>query len=185
MSRNASEALSTSPSAPTLYVFPLLCDEAVWRAPDPLYGRRLMIQFDAAPVVPPHRARRMLAALIGGFSPDAIGAEEDLPVKTVEQALRDELSRRWMAPVADFAKIQIARLESLCLQLMDRVEAGELPAVDRALKIIDRLDRYHGFHRASPALEQYGDEHRARLLAKLNAAAASLADAESESQSNA
>lgn len=144
-----------------------------------------MTEFDAAPQIPPHRARRMLAALIGGFSPDAIGAEENLPAKTVEQALCDELGRRWVAPAADFAKIQIARLESFYLQLMDRVEAGELAAVDRALKIIDRLDRYHGFHRASPALEQYKDEHRARLLAKLNAAAANLADGESESHTDA
>ena len=61
---------------------------------------------------------------------------------------------------------------------MDRVEAGELAAVDRALKILDRLDRYHGFRRATPPLEPYGEAHRERLLAKLNAAAANLADAE-------
>ena len=94
-----------------------------------------MTEFDAAPKIPPHRARRMFAALLGGVSPDAIGAEENLPTETVERALSDELGRRWAPTVAEFAKIQIARLESYCLQLMDRVEAGELAAVDRALKI--------------------------------------------------
>jgi len=134
---------------------------------------------DAAHILP-HRARRMLAGLLNGLSPEAIGAEENLPTRTVEQALSDELGRRWAPTVAEFAKIQIARLENFCLQLMDRVEAGELAAVDRVLKILDRLDRYHGFHRASPAVEPYGEDHRARLLAKLNAAAANLDDAGSQ-----
>lgn len=134
-----------------------------------------MTPFDAQPKVPPHRARRMLAALLGGLGPDDIGAEENLPTETVERALGDELDRRWAPTLAQFARIQIARLESYCLQVMDRVEAGELGAVDRALKILDRLDRYHGFRRAPQTVEPYGKSHRERLLAKLNAIAANLA----------
>lgn len=144
-----------------------------------------MTEFDKGPQVQPHRVRRMLAALIGGVNPGAIGAEENLPTETVERALSEELGRRWMAPAAEFAKIQIARLENFCLALMDRVDAGELAAIDRMLKILDRLDRYHGFHRANPAPEFYGEEHRERLLAKLNAAAANIAEDESERRSNA
>ena len=54
------------------------------------------------------------------------------------------------------------------------------------MKILDRLDRYHGFSRASPALEPYGDDERERLLAKLNAAAARLeADASEENRQTA
>jgi hypothetical protein len=137
-----------------------------------------MTEFDTGSKVAPHRARRMLAALIGGVSPDAIGAEENLPTRTVERTLSDELGRRWVAPAAEFAKIQIARLEGFSLQLMDRIDAGELAAIDRALKILDRLDRYHGFDRVKPAIEPYGEAHREKLLAKLNAAASNLADAE-------
>ncbi|RBP15906.1 hypothetical protein DFR50_107176 [Roseiarcus fermentans] len=133
---------------------------------------------DAASPVSPHRARRMFAALIGGAGPEEIGAEENLGADAVARALSAELARRWTPTVGEYAKIQIARLETFCLRLMDRVEAGELAAVDRALKILDRLDRYHGFHRASPALEPYLETHRERLLAKLNAAAANLADAD-------
>jgi len=144
-----------------------------------------MTVFEAAGAAPSHRARRMLAALIGGFSPDAIGAEENLPTRMVERAVSEELGRRWVAPPADFAKIQIARLETSLVQLADRVEAGDLAAVDRALKILDRLDRYHGFRRAAPAVEPYGEEHREKLLAKLNAAAANLADPETEGPSDA
>ena len=42
----------------------------------------------------------MLAALIGGVSPDAIGAEENLPTRTVERMISDELGRRWGAAAA-------------------------------------------------------------------------------------
>jgi hypothetical protein len=128
-------------------------------------------------------AERMFAALIEGAGLEAIAAEERLSTKDVETILREELGRRWVAPIADFAKIQIARLENLYLHAMDAIDGGELAAIDRALKVIDRLDRYHGFSRASPALEQYGEEDRERLIAKLNAVAARLYGEKPESES--
>jgi hypothetical protein len=36
------------------------------------------------------------------------------------------------------------------------------------LKILDRLDCYHGFTEAKHIAEQYGEEERARLLKKIN-----------------
>jgi len=120
------------------------------------------------------RSKRMIAALVDGADIDAIAAQERLPPKEVQAILREELGRRWVAPVGDFAKIQIARLENLCLHVMDRVDSGDIAAVDRALRIIDRLDRYHGFQRASPAVKQYGEEERERLLTKINEAAVRL-----------
>ncbi len=127
------------------------------------------------------RAERVLAALIGGEGLEMIVARERLAAKRVEAIVREELGRRWVPPAADFAKLQIARLQELGRPLVDRVNDGDLEALDRALKILDRLDRYHGFSRASPALEPYGDDERERLLAKLNAAAARLeADASEE-----
>ncbi len=86
----------------------------------------------------------------------------------------DELSRRWRAPAAEFAKIQIARLENLCLQIMDRVGVGDLDAIKVTANILDRFDRYHGFQRARAPVQEYNEAHRERLLAKLNAAAANL-----------
>jgi hypothetical protein len=126
-------------------------------------------------IVPPDsRPKRMLAALIVGAGLDAIAADERLTAKEAQAILRDEISRRWVLPVADFAKIQIARLENLCLHVMERIERGETAAIDHALRIFDRLDRYHGFQRGSPALQPYGEEQRERLLAKINDMAAKL-----------
>src|SRR5579871_5986920 len=126
-------------------------------------------------LVPPDpRPKRMLAALVEGAGLDAIAADERLTAKETQTILREELSRRWVPAVADFAKIQIARLENLCLHAMERIERGETVAIDRALRIFDRLDRYHGFQRGSPALQPYGEEQRERLLAKINDMAAKL-----------
>jgi len=128
---------------------------------------------DADPPTPPiaaptTRAQRVLASLIGGAGLDEIGFKEKITRKRTEKILRDELRRRWVAPAQEFARLQIARLDGMILKLIDRVQKGELDAIDRALKIVDRLDRYHGFTRANRGVEPYGEEERARLLQKLN-----------------
>jgi hypothetical protein len=124
----------------------------------------------------PAFARRVFASLVRGIGLDAIGAEEKVSDKTVQATVQEEFDRRRVPAIADFAKLQIARLENLAQRLSDSIERAELEAFDRMLKIIDRLDRYHGFTRASPAAEPYGEEERARLLAKINAIADRMDD---------
>ena len=114
------------------------------------------------------RAQRVLASLIAGAGVDEIGAAERLTRKRTESILRQELRNPWIAPADDFAKLQIARLEQMILKLLDRLQEGDLKAIDRALKIVDRLDRYHGFTKANRVPEPYGEEERARLLKKVN-----------------
>jgi hypothetical protein len=120
------------------------------------------------------RAQRVFEAMIGGAGVEAISAQEKLTQKRVEAIVREALGRRWVLSLAEFARLQIARLDALSVQALKRAQAGELKAIDRALKILDRLDRYHGFDRASPALEQYGEEERDRLHNKINTIAARL-----------
>jgi hypothetical protein len=134
---------------------------------------------DANPATRPKRARsnraeRVLASLIAGAGLDEIGAAERLTRKRTESILRQELRNRWVAPAEDFARLQIARLEQMLLKLLDRLQNGDLEAIDRAVKIVDRLDRYHGFTKAKRIPEQYGEEERARLLKKLNEVAERL-----------
>jgi hypothetical protein len=85
------------------------------------------------------RAQRILASLIAGAGVDDIGAAERLTRKRTESILRQELRNRWVAPTEDFARLQIARLEQMILKLLDRLQNGDLDAIDRALKIVDRL----------------------------------------------
>jgi hypothetical protein len=114
------------------------------------------------------RAQRVLAALVAGASLDEIRDEEKISRKRAEAILREELRRRWVAPAKEYARLQIARLEGMLLKLVDRVDNGELDTIDRALKIVDRLDRYHGFAKGERTTEQYNEAHRAHLLKKLN-----------------
>jgi hypothetical protein len=95
-------------------------------------------------------------------------ARQRLTRKRTETILRQELRNRWVAPAEDFARLQIARLEQMLLKLLDRLQNGDLKAIDRAIRIVDRLDRYHGFTKAKRLPEQYGDEERARLMKKVN-----------------
>ena len=123
---------------------------------------------------PPTRGQRILAALVAGASVETIAKDEGSSPKRIEKILRDELRRRWVAESQDFAKLQIARLEAMIVKLLERSHEGELGAIDRVLKILDRLDRYYGFGKAPPAPAPYDDNARERLLAKLNRAAVRL-----------
>ena len=114
------------------------------------------------------RAQRILASLIAGAGVDEISAAERLTRKRTESILREELRNRWMARAEDFARLQIARLEQRLLKLLDRLQEGDLKAIDRAIRIVDRLDRYHGFTKAKRIPEPYGEEERARLMKKVN-----------------
>jgi hypothetical protein len=119
-------------------------------------------------------AQRVLASLVAGAGLDEIGAAERLTRKRTENILREALRGRWVAPAEEFARLQIARLERMIAKLVGRLQEGDLEAIDRALKIVDRLDRYHGFTKGKRLPEQYGEEERARLLKKINDIAARL-----------
>jgi hypothetical protein len=141
------------------------------------------------PVVAPARARKaapvrrgpkILLALVAGESVDAIAEQEGLSRKRIERILRDELKRRWVAPAEEYARLQIVRLEAMSARLAAKAEQGELPAIDRMLKILDRLDRYHGFTRLTPGASTYDEGARERLLTKLNTMAARMIAARKE-----
>jgi len=113
---------------------------------------------------------KLLAALLRGASIDEIAATHRLTAKRVHNAVRDELQRRWTPPADDYARLQIARLDLMAAKLLQKTEDGDLRAVDRLLRLADRLDRYHGFSKATPAIaEDYAAIHE-RLMAKMNSA---------------
>jgi hypothetical protein len=123
---------------------------------------------------PARRGPGILVALVAGETVDAIAEKEGLTRRRVETMLRDELRRRWIAPAEDYARLQIARLEAMAARLAAKAEKGDLPAIDRVLKILDRLDRYHGFSKLTAANVEADEGGRERLLAKLNAMAARM-----------
>jgi hypothetical protein len=127
---------------------------------------------EASPSTRLKRSRAILAQrVLASFATAAgeeISAVEELTQKRTENTLRQGLRNRWFAPAEEFARLQIARLEHMILNLLARIQNGDLEAIDPALKIADRLDGHHGFMKAKRVTEQYGEEDRARLLKKVN-----------------
>lgn len=122
------------------------------------------------PARKPTRANRgpaVLAALINGVSFAEIAATEDLTPKRIEKMLRDELRKRWIAPAQDYARLQIARLEAIANQLKEKSKNADLPTIDRLLKVLDRLDRYHGFTKLAALAPSTREDVREELIAKL------------------
>lgn len=131
-----------------------------------------------APVVEPARKRArvargpaVLAAMISGESLDQIAQSQNISLKRVEKLLRDELNKRWIAPAQEFARLQIARLEWLAVLLKGKVKDGDLHTIDRLLKVLDRLDRYHGFNKFAALSAQSEEDVRAQLIARVEQAA--------------
>jgi hypothetical protein len=112
----------------------------------------------------------VLAAMINGVALGDIAKTHELTPKRVEKLLRDELRKRWIAPAQDYARLQIARLEAITAQLKEKCGDGDLPAIDRLLKVLDRLDRYHGFTKLAALSTASRDDVRAQLLKKLEQA---------------
>ena len=93
-----------------------------------------------------HRAARRRAAHRGrslrGRDPGAEGARQHAAAA---------LARRTLDPPAHFAQLQIRRLSEALLVCTSAMSRGNLQAVDRVVKIVRELDRYHGFGPAAAA----------------------------------
>jgi hypothetical protein len=113
------------------------------------------------------RGPAVLAAMINGASLTEIATSETLSPRRVEKMLRDELRKRWIAPVQEYARLQIVRLEAIANQLKEKSKNGDLPTIDRLLKVMDRLDRYHGFTKLAPLANSSREDVREELIVKL------------------
>ena len=132
------------------------------------------------PLAPaPTRARRppraklgpaVLAAMMRGASLDEIARMKRMSRARVETSLRDELQRCWAPRADDYARFQVSWLERIAGKLVAKTMDGDLKAVDRLLRLSERLDRYRGFTKGAPGIvEDYAVIH-ARLMAKMNSA---------------
>lgn len=110
---------------------------------------------------------RVLDLLARGQSIESIADARNSPRARVERILRAELKAISIRLARDYAKLQIARLELMVGRLIEKAGDGDLAAIDRVLKILDRLDRYHGFAKLPPASAQSPDQAYEALMKKL------------------
>jgi hypothetical protein len=78
-----------------------------------------------------------------------IAASEGLTVKRMRNVVREILSERMPQPPAEFLALQVSRLNEALLvsfsAMHTAAEGTNFEAVDRVVRIVRELDRYHGF----------------------------------------
>jgi len=80
-----------------------------------------------------------------GVSVAVIAEWEDVGEKRMRTLVRDILARRMPEPPTQFLATQVSRLNEALLVSFDAMSGSNLQAVDRVVKIVRELDRYHGF----------------------------------------
>ncbi len=117
------------------------------------------------------RRIRILAMVQAGWSYAAIGREEAISRERVRQIVAQALEAGESETKLVHARVQLARLEPALRLAARSVADGDLAAIDRLLRVLDRLDRYVAIDGADAADHEGGRE---RLLAKLNAMAENI-----------
>jgi hypothetical protein len=116
------------------------------------------------------REQRVISLLNRGVSIPEIAAQQGLSLKRMRKVVREILAERMPQPPAEFLALQVSRLNEALLisySAMHTTGGGtNFEAVDRVVKIVRELDRYHGFgavtrpreeteaHRLPPAVER-------------------------------
>jgi hypothetical protein len=97
------------------------------------------------------RKVRIFERLTAGVSIAQISSVENLTTRRVRQIIAETLAEREVDPPAGFVQLQIARLGDAMTVAHTRMMQGDLQAIDRVIKLVGELDRYHGFGRAETA----------------------------------
>ncbi len=91
------------------------------------------------------RERRILDFLNRGVTIAEIAAREGVTAKHMRALVRELLADRMPEPPAEFLALQVSRLSEALIVAYSAMSGGNLRAVDRVVKILRELDRYHGF----------------------------------------
>src|SRR5277367_1152641 len=90
------------------------------------------------------RERRIIELLNRGVPVVEIAELEDVGEKHMRAHVREALARRMPEPPAQFVAMQVSRLNEALRMSFDAMSGANLRAVDRVVKIVRELDRYHG-----------------------------------------
>jgi hypothetical protein len=98
------------------------------------------------------REKRVIGLLNRGVSVAEIAAREGLTLRRMRAIVQEILARRMPQPPAEFLALQISRLNEALIVSYGSMGNGNLQAVDRYVKIVRELDRYHGFGTSSASV---------------------------------
>jgi hypothetical protein len=116
-----------------------------------------------------------------GVSVAEIAARVGIGEKRMRAVIREIVARRAPHPPEEFVAIQVSRLNEALLVAFSAMSGMNLKAVDRVIRIVRELDRYHGFVAAERRLpEPKGFEPPAEATAAFGAALTCCARLSSE-----
>ena len=131
---------------------PTSCDPpaAAWEAALPVGGETPPLPAPpsdarAARLEKFRREQRIVDCLNRGVSVAEIAARIGVGEKRMRAIIREILARRQPHPPEEFLAIQVSRLNEALLVAYSAMSDMNLKAVDRVVKIVRELDRYHGF----------------------------------------
>ena len=130
--------------------------------------------------VKPRHAKGAATARASAKTKGADQPSENAAVAAALKPPRAARTKKTIAAPGLFARRQIARLEGMLDGLTAKANDGESAAIDRILKILDRLDRYHGFSPQAASNAGSEEDARARILRKLSEVDARRAAARDE-----
>jgi hypothetical protein len=81
----------------------------------------------------------------------AIARDEGCSAPRLRAIIAEALDKREIDPLAQFAQLQIARLNDALYVAHAGMVTGDLQGLDRLLCVVDQLDRYTGRLKAAPA----------------------------------
>src|SRR5271156_5367338 len=109
------------------------------------------------------REERIVGLLNRGASVPEIAASEGLTLKRMRNVVREILTQRMPQPPAEFLALQVSRLNEALLvsfsAMHTSMTGANFEAVDRVVRIVRELDRYHGFA-AVPRPREETEAHR-------------------------
>jgi hypothetical protein len=94
---------------------------------------------------------KLFNLLKAGMSIAEIALQEGLSVRRARETVQEMLQRREIDPPTGFVQLQIGRLSDAMMVAHTAMMEGDMHALDRVLRIVGQLDRYHGF--AGPAAQ--------------------------------
>ncbi len=104
------------------------------------------------------RLERVFARMLEGQSYQAIAAAERLTVRRVRQIVQETLDRWDIDPIKEYRLLQIARLDGALQLAQGQIAQGKLAAVPHLIKLLEKLDAYHGDELYAPPIRT-PDQH--------------------------
>jgi hypothetical protein len=91
------------------------------------------------------REKWIIDKLNRGMSVTELAARQGVTLRRMQIFLREILARRAPSPPAEYLALQVNRLNEAMIVAYGSMAGGNLKAVDRVVRIVSEMDRYHGF----------------------------------------